>query len=109
MTDATFRMVKTFLWGVIIVPKDIDRQLRMLANSRGSGVGRLIREWIAEKLREAEPRMRSWIPVRCGWCQGALARQKRSRSRANGNPFSAARRTLRSRTWSSGKPRCSIS
>jgi hypothetical protein len=37
----------------IIVPKDIDRQLRMLAARQGSGVGPLVRVWIAEKLDEA--------------------------------------------------------
>jgi hypothetical protein len=39
----------------IIVPKDIDRQLRMLAARQGSGVGPMVRAWIADKLHEAEP------------------------------------------------------
>jgi plasmid stability protein len=34
----------------IIVPKDIDRQLRVVAARHGSGVGPLVREWIVEKL-----------------------------------------------------------
>jgi hypothetical protein len=43
----------------IIVPKDIDRQLRMLAARQGSPVGPMIREWIAEKLKAAERTYRS--------------------------------------------------
>jgi len=38
----------------VVVPKDIDRQLRMLAARQGSGVGPMVRGWIAEKLRGAE-------------------------------------------------------
>jgi hypothetical protein len=39
----------------ILVPKDVDRRLRALAASRRGGVGPIVREWIMEKLREAEP------------------------------------------------------
>ena len=38
----------------IIIPKDVDRQLRVLASSRGSGVGPMVRERVSEKLSEAE-------------------------------------------------------
>jgi hypothetical protein len=36
----------------IVVSKDLDRQLRMLAARRGSGVGPMVRAWIVEKLNE---------------------------------------------------------
>ena len=39
----------------IIVPKGIDRQLRILAARRGQPVGPIVREWIVEKLQKAEP------------------------------------------------------
>jgi len=39
----------------ILLPKQIDRQLRALAASRGSAVSPIIREWIVEKLREVDP------------------------------------------------------
>ena len=38
----------------IIIPKDVDRQLRVLASSRASGVGPMVRERVSEKLSEAE-------------------------------------------------------
>jgi len=37
----------------LMVPVDVDRQLRVLAARRGIGVGPVIREWIVEKLRTA--------------------------------------------------------
>jgi hypothetical protein len=37
----------------IIIPKDVDRQPRVLASSRGSGVGPMVRERVSEKLSEA--------------------------------------------------------
>jgi hypothetical protein len=42
----------------IIIPKDVDRQPRVLASSRGSGVGPMVRERVSEKLSEAEGVMR---------------------------------------------------
>jgi hypothetical protein len=37
----------------MLLPPDLDRQLRMLAARRGQPVGPIVREWITEKLREA--------------------------------------------------------
>ena len=38
----------------LLVPVDLDRQLRALVARQGMGVGPLVRQWIAEKLREVE-------------------------------------------------------
>jgi hypothetical protein len=39
----------------LMVPADVDRQLRELAVRRGQPVGPMVRMWITEKLRKAEP------------------------------------------------------
>jgi hypothetical protein len=39
----------------LLLPEDMDRQLRALAASRGDRVGPIVRAWIVEKLAEAEP------------------------------------------------------
>jgi hypothetical protein len=38
----------------LLLPPDVDRQLRALAARRGDRVGPIVREWIIEGLREAE-------------------------------------------------------
>jgi hypothetical protein len=43
----------------IVVSRDLDRQLRVLAASRGQPVGPMVRAWIAEKLKQAERAYRS--------------------------------------------------
>lgn len=37
----------------LLVPVDLDRQLRTLSAGRGIGVGPMIREWLIEKVLEA--------------------------------------------------------
>jgi predicted DNA-binding protein len=36
----------------LLLPADLDQQLRALAARRGSPVGPMVREWITEKLAE---------------------------------------------------------
>jgi len=38
----------------VVVPKDLDQQLRALASRRGSGVGPMVREWIIKEARAAD-------------------------------------------------------
>jgi predicted DNA-binding protein len=36
----------------ILLPTEVDRQLRALSARRGTSVSKIVREWITEKLRE---------------------------------------------------------